>query len=487
MSANEGAPLRLIRALAFVILPAASAISFFVVAATRIAYPYDLDFIEDSMLMQSLRLMNGQPVFAAPNAEFAAHVYMPLYSWLGAWLMQVLGVGFAPLRGLSFVATMLTATIIFFVARRESAHTALALACAALYLGGYRLVGFWFDLTRVDSLFVLFSMAGVAAGVYGGGNRRGAILSAALLALAFFSKQTALLFGLGMAAHLFWVERGRAATFTTAFVALTIIPFVAYDRATGGWFSFHTLGIASGDPVEAGRVAHYLLAELFGWMAGGSVMATAAGLLSVRQWGGTLASRKGWLFGIVLAVIISGVGRSSVGGNVNNLMLVYAFLCLAPALLASQLSRRLMPLLPALIVCQFALGVYNPVRAVPTAAMRQSGEALVERLRAVDGEVLVLMHPYYGWLAGKGQTAQIAVLWYAAHWHDLPLPADFVARIQSRYYAAIVSDETLFETDPAVLELITAHYAVRQTLPESLSPLAPVGFPVRPRAIYLPK
>ena len=50
---------------------------------SRVAYPYDIDFVEDGMLMQALRVAAGQPVFIAPNAEFAPHVYMPLYTWLG--------------------------------------------------------------------------------------------------------------------------------------------------------------------------------------------------------------------------------------------------------------------------------------------------------------------------------------------------------------------------------------------------------------------
>ena len=57
-------PLALLAAITF-------AAMYFVTAIPRVFYSYDLDFIEDSMLMKSLRFAQGLPVFAA-------HAYTPL-------------------------------------------------------------------------------------------------------------------------------------------------------------------------------------------------------------------------------------------------------------------------------------------------------------------------------------------------------------------------------------------------------------------------
>jgi len=62
---------------------------FFYTALPRLLYPYDLDFIEDSMLMESLQFAQGQPVYVPPNADFNPHVYMPLFFWLGALLFKI--------------------------------------------------------------------------------------------------------------------------------------------------------------------------------------------------------------------------------------------------------------------------------------------------------------------------------------------------------------------------------------------------------------
>jgi hypothetical protein len=135
---------------------------YFVAAIPRVFYPYDLDFIEDGLLMTALRVANGQAVFLPPNAEFVPHVYMPLYTWLGGLLFKVTGPGFAPLRLLSLTATIATAALIYGIARRESNLPWVGPACAGLFLGGYRIVGFWYELARVDSLYMMLVLAGLA-------------------------------------------------------------------------------------------------------------------------------------------------------------------------------------------------------------------------------------------------------------------------------------------------------------------------------------
>ena len=77
---------------------------FFYTALPRLFYPYDLDFLEDSVLMESLQFAQGAPVYGPPNADFNPHVYMPLFFWLGALLFKVSGPSLPLLRSISFGA-----------------------------------------------------------------------------------------------------------------------------------------------------------------------------------------------------------------------------------------------------------------------------------------------------------------------------------------------------------------------------------------------
>jgi hypothetical protein len=124
---------------------------------------------------------------------------------------------------------------------------------------------------------------------------------------------------------------------------------------------------------------------------------------------------------------------------------------------------------------------------MPTRAMRQAGDDLVARIAAEPGPVLVTMHPFYALLAGKEPSTQAATMWYVRDRGALPVPADFEARIETHYYAAIISDQSDFETDPALNELLTRYYAPAETLDATQAPATMVGVVVRPQVVYRPK
>ena len=119
--------------------------------------------------------------------------------------------------------------------------------------------------------------------------------------------------------------------------------------------------------------------------------------------------------------------------------------------------------------------------------MRKSGDRLLQQIGSVEGPVLVMMHPYYTLLAGKEPSSQIATLWYVRHRGELPLPNDFVERIQDHYYSAIISDESFFETQPDLQQLLTTYYIPTKTLGSGQAPPTITGVVVRPKLIYLPK
>jgi len=459
-------------------------------AGPRLLYPYDLDFIEGGLLLQAWQHALGRPVFAAPTAEFAPTVYMPLYMWLGGLLLRVTGLSYLPLRLLSFAATLGTAALIGWIAHRESRLSWLGLASAGLYLGGYRLSGFWYELARVDSFYVFLTLSGLALGVYAGGTRRGAAAAAGLLALAFFTKQTAVVTALGLAFAL-WRMRRPAAAFGVTFAAAAALPYLALDALSSGWFSYHVVGVVASNPVELGRVVRYLGAELLGGMGALSAAALTALWLTGRGPDRPRGfARQPWFAGLAAAALVSGLGRAPIGGNLNNLMPVYALLCLAPALLirAAPAGQRRWPALAAgLILAQLALGVYNPLRYTPTPAMRAAGDALIARLRAEPGDALVLMHPYYALLAGKPQSVHVIHVWYFYKNRGLALPADWVRRLETRRYGVIISDESLFETEPALRALLERYYAVAEGLPEAESPPTNTGVVVRPQLLWRPR
>ncbi len=451
--------------------------------------------------MQSERIAQGLPVYLAPNANFNPHVYMPLYFWLGAVLLKTFGTGFTPLRLLSLGSTVATMVLIYWIAYRECRQRWIGFSSGGLFIAGYAVTGFWYELARVDSLFIALTLGGFALAVYSDRSDRKMFLSAIVFALAAFAKQSGFVVAAGLALCLFLLRGRRAWIFLVSFCTLTIIPMLAINWATGGWFFYHIFYIGSADPTDIARLYNFVNIDILTKIAGLSVL-----LMFTIIWGVSKEKLKfflnqPWVIGIGLAVLISALGRYRVGGNVNDLMPGYTFLCLAPAIFAkltfpaaagpenrpeeSFMQERSWAL-AAFILIQFYIGRYSPESHVPDLATRLSGDHLIQQIASVPGPVLVMMHPYYSILAGKEPSTQIATLWYVRHRGELPIPDDFIDRIKNHYYSEIISDESFFETQTDLHTLITTYYHQAQTLDPNLSPPTDTGVVVQPRVIYLP-
>ena len=467
------------------------------VAFRRITYPYDLDFIEDNMLMQAVQVSLGKPVYVPPNADFVPQVYMPLYTLLGGWIFKIIRPSYFPLRLFSFSASLLTALMIFFISKRVSGNRGIAFCAAALFLAGDSITGGWDDLARVDALYVMLTLLGVTLLIYGKESRLKLPLTGCILALAFLTKQNGLFFAFVVAVYLALTTAWQTLDFVVPFLVVSFFPVVYLDEVSRGWFSTYVFKIAYLSPIDVHRIVLTLREDLFRSMIGLTIPLVTAWVSLMQHKGvrGLLLEPWNWFIGAALFISIA--GRASVGGNRNNLMPAYTFLCIAPALAARE-TRRWQERwqvaarngLFILIILQLGLTslVPNPPFGfIPTASMKVEGDRLIHHIANLHGPVLVLMHPYYALLAGKEPGVDIQMLWHARLRGEEPLPEDFVNRIRNHYYSAIISDESTFETQPDIHKLIAAYYVQTETLNSNETPPTISGLVVRPKIIYGPR
>ena len=78
--------------------------------------------------------------------------YPPLYYWAGGALVHVFGDSFAPLRALSFAASIACGALLYLLVHGMTGRRAAGVLAAGLFFATYRLAGAWFDLARTDSL-----------------------------------------------------------------------------------------------------------------------------------------------------------------------------------------------------------------------------------------------------------------------------------------------------------------------------------------------
>ena len=346
----------------------------------------------------------------APSLAYVGWTYTPLYYLASAAVAAFTGIGFLPLRLVSLVASLAAMTTLAAIVTRETGDRVAGLLAAGLFAATFRLSGAWMDTGRVDSLFVALTLVTIAVGSRARGVRGGIGLGALAFA-AFFTKQSALIALLPALAALA-LRRPRAGV--TAFAVLGILvagSTVALDALTGGWYRYYVIDELSHQPWShstwIGFWTRDLLRDLWPGLLG------AAGALWVA------GRSRGWQRGPVLYYAAAAAGliasawisRLHTGGYDNVLMPAYAAVALLAGLAYGSLppaGRGVGARRAALLVVLGQLGLlaYPIAAQIPTPADRAAGAALLARLRAVPGPVLVLRHPWYAVQTGRGSFAQ---------------------------------------------------------------------------------
>src|SRR2546422_5385105 len=120
--------------------------AYLFVALSRIAYPFELEWIEGALVDHVRHLVAGNSFYVRPSLEFTPFFYPPLYFQLGAALSHLTGVGFMPLRLISFVSSLGCFALVLRLVWRDTSDRFCAWLAAGLFIATFRLDGAWYDL-----------------------------------------------------------------------------------------------------------------------------------------------------------------------------------------------------------------------------------------------------------------------------------------------------------------------------------------------------
>jgi hypothetical protein len=412
------------------------------VVGQRIDYPYELEWIEGSSAATAQRVLDGLPIYVPPSLEFTPYLYTPLYFWLSAACAHWTGMSLLPLRLVSSLAALGCLVLVGLLVRREARSRLCGLLAAGLYAACFKLSGYWYDVGRVDSLFLFWLVAGVYAlrAARGPWSLSGA---AALLVLAFLTKQSALFFAAPLALWSWLAHRGVARwVFPAAFGLLVGVATAVLSAQSDGWFYYYVFDMPRGHPWSdehwIGFWSRDLLRELpiaigvagFWLLHRGLGAASAGGAPAGGAPAGAVARRDGAGGGGFYAMVAVGLvgcawlSRLHAGSAPNVLMPAYLAVALGFGLGlraalggreahggvhgsphgAASGSPRPAPASALVLVLagvQLALLLYDPRPQVPTAADRAAGDRYIAALAAVEGDVFVSHPAFLTTLAGK--------------------------------------------------------------------------------------
>ena len=392
----------------------------FFIFFSRASFPLDLEWMEGGMLLHAARLGAGKTVYPPPSLEFVPYLYTPLYPAVLAVLAKVFPLGYLLGRTVSILAFAGSLGAMILAAGREAPapDTAGAALAVALGLGGagavaaaYVFTGTFYDIVRADSLLLLLSAWALVLALVGRGLGS-ALLAGVLIALAFFTKQTASLLGIGLGMGLLFANWRRGLAYGLA-AAVTLGAGLGWlALRSDGWFWTYVFELHQSHGFSARlafvdtplRLLRFLAPVLL------ALFVSLGGLLLGRDLRRTDA--------IHLLLALAGFFASCVGFGTrwafdNAFIPAVFFPTFSAVVLSARLGTRgfLQPKAGAAAFVAVAgialgLGALRPGfpdtgKWVPGPSDRAAAERFLAHLRSLPGRLFIPFHPYYAVLAGQ--------------------------------------------------------------------------------------
>jgi hypothetical protein len=470
--------------------------AFLYVSARRIFYPYDLEWMEGGVYEHVARVLAGQPVYVVPSLDFTPYVYTPLYYWVSAPFLALLGPGLPALRLVSLLSTLGLFVVLFELVRHGTRDRLCAWFGVGMFAACFELGGSWFDLARVDMLALCLVLLAALLLVR---SERFDAVAGLLFALAFLTKQSSLIAALPLLAVRVLTQRGgrRVHALLTCVALIGLSTFVL-DRASSGWYRFYVFELPGSHPIAKQAWRGYWTFDVFK-----DLPFAAAGMLYL------LLQPQPWRRALTRLALCAGLlgsswsGRLHTGGHTNVLLpgLLVLSWALAEALHAwtaadgeaaqpapSSNGRPRALARFAYVVCalQLAWLWYSPKQQIPSARARATSDRLLAALRATPGPVLVPFHGHLARLAGKPphghemafRDIQLGKSMLAKH----ALHVSITSAIAEQRYPVIVLDDRWWELE--LMQRYQRSVDWNWLKPELLRPVA--GLEVSPRDVFVP-
>jgi hypothetical protein len=428
--------------------------TFVWIAANRVTYPFDLEWMEGAMVDHVARLLAGKALYVPPTIDFAPFIYNPLYYYLAAIPALVFGPSPFSLRLVSIAATFVCFWVIYVLVFKDTRQRIPALVATGIFAGSFALSGGWYDLARVDTTCLAFCLGTwyVARHATTG---RGAALAAFLLALGFLTKQATLALLPALALSVGLMQGFRRTVWFLPAVGATLVIMGAFELASDGWYSYYAFSVPSGHEHQPFHIIEFWRTEIFGAFSTALVLGLYFAFARDRiEW--TAAAKVHVPFAVSM-VGMAYVVRLHSGSYLNDTMPAHAAIAVLAGLGLARLyrveplaSRDRMTIFGSIVAfTQFVVLVDSPSRWIPTRADVDEGKAFMAVMKSIPGDVFLTHHGGLNLRAGKPSFVHsMAVLDVLRSTHDyrgsrtaLRLSIDHA--FEGKRFAAVFTDDDM--------------------------------------------
>lgn len=347
---------------------------FVAIVASRITYPFDIEWMEGGMIGNAIELVKSGSMYKSPSVAYIPYIYMPFYPLVSAAGIAVFGINYWFPRLISVVSTLVCVYVLFRILKKETQNTWSSAACSMLFLATYEISGFWFDIARVDMLYLGLNSLALYGFLYSK-SIKGLLVSGLLLSLAFWTKQGAALVIVPLVVYFILNKMWRQPGYLRAFSGLVLFNLAigAYFLVSSGGYFWYYVGtvpmshawIDTGTPEAISQVIGMMPMAIVG-----TILYVMLVLLLRNRADPGRYNRSLVCVAFILSSFISSLlSWFHVGGYLNVLIPLFYFSilgsCLIPSLVALPANgfftaRHARVLVYSMLVIQVLLLYYNP-------------------------------------------------------------------------------------------------------------------------------
>lgn len=356
-------------------------LAFLYVALGSMSYPFHIEWMEGQSIDIIQRVRDGLPLYVEPSIDYVPFLYTPYYYYVAAFVSLFTGVDFFAGRLVSTLAALGVGGILYCWVKREGGSWQHGLIAAGLFFATYPLSARWMDVARIDSLFLFLTLAGLYVFYF----YRHPVLAAALLAIAFFTKQSALMIAAPALAAMLLIDWKHALKTGLLLAAMVAAGIALAQWVSNGWFWFYVFDVPAGHGMDRRMIWGFWRGDLLRPLG----MAAAVGLAGFAL---ALRGKKALWYAALAAGLLGAAYASRLHsyGWANVLMPAHAALALFAGLALAALEKKDMRLGMAaalVLAVQFYGLIYTPARFIPGEAARARGEKFLADFAAVPGDV----------------------------------------------------------------------------------------------------
>jgi hypothetical protein len=366
---------------------------FFSIAFRRMHFPLQLEWLEGGVLDTAVRVLHHQAIYVQPTYHFVPNIYTPLFFYLAAPALKLLGTSLATVRLVSTLCTAGCFALLFTQARILTRSALAGLLSAGLFAALYGSVDAWYDLARIDMLFVLLTLAAILLSCQGH-----AVLSALAFVLAYQAKQGAGIIAVFVLLHELEQPRRIVIGLTTFFAGIAASIFLL-NHQSHGWYSYYTLTLPSHHTLVPLELISFFTRGLFARL--GLALAIICLGVVFSHWRSKQNARLAcFLIATTTGTFLSALsGRIHSGGSVNVMLPLYAWLCVLfgiafAILLRTKIEDTIAPRLQTVVlimgIMQFCALVYPTEKILPTRQATQQAQLAYNTIAATPGDLYVL-------------------------------------------------------------------------------------------------